>query len=359
MVAAGWWPSEVPLRSDLRGRPKSLSPTGRASPSAGPGRRGGGRTPLCRQAAQKFSPGDGRTFKATDSVPRGEGGEIIPRTAAALLVCTLFLASFAASLVHDDDAGTRADASDSRADPTPLASYGSYLGNLSALGDADWYSLPGGASFAGPYCVEAEVAGAVAANLTLAVDAGFARHEVTRRVPPLRELSRIGIALPPVDPPLAGLTADGPVGAAGGSYALSVRAFHDDDFGPGDAGTGGDAPGTLAGAPLLPRACIAGALNGSAGDERDVIAFEAQMGERFVLSFLAVGLGATPRLEVLDAAGLALLTLDNTTLDVFEAPATGVYYLSPTTSASGSAAWWAVGVTDDAGGQGCRPMCLA
>lgn len=289
-----------------------------------------------------------------------------------LVVALLFGLAWApafALLLAEDDAGTGADASGNRDAPTDLPSFGRFAGNLTQPQDADWYAPPGGITWNGPFCVEAEASGAAFANVTLAVDAAFARHEVQRTLTPVAAVwealpmespatiarVQLGIALPPIRGSLLGLESDGAAGTAGGPYAFTIDGVSGDDFGPGDGGLGGDAPGTTVAAPALPRACTAGELNGTGGDLRDVFSFSGEIGERVTVTWLTVGF-PPPTLHILDPLGTTVAIVENSTSLTLVLDRPGPWYVAPTTTASAGGGWWAMGFTDDPGST-CRPMC--
>lgn len=289
----------------------------------------------------------------------------------ALVVTMLFLVVVPALglLLPEDDAGTGGDASGDRSFPTSLPSFGAFAGNLTLPGDADWYAPPGGFTGDGPFCVEAYAAGALFANVTLAVDAAFARHEVQRALTPAAAASdalplqaptavarvRLGIALPPIRGSLFGVESAGAAGAAGGPYEFTTDALMGDDFGPGDGSLGEDAPGTILAAPALPRACTAGELNGTGGDERDVFSFPGELGERVTVTWLTGGSPAAT-LHILDPLGETVAIVENSTSLTLVLDQPGPWYVAPTTTGNAGGGWWAMGFTDDPG-HGCRPLC--
>lgn len=287
------------------------------------------------------------------------------RTLPAVAIALVALAGLSASLPPTGDAGTSGDAGDTPA--TALAiGYGAYAGYQHNPKDADWYTFP---PLSAVRCVEASASAAAAVDLNLAID-GFT---ASTTVP---ESGRVvwGYAAAGSHPLLGFTPTVNPAmhtPSRPGTYMFETRALSSTDLGSGDGGSGGDAGSKKASAIPLSRPCFAGSLALPSGDDSDVYSFAGVVGHRVTITFQRLADGDA-YLTLLSPTGAELAEIDDDRATV-TLPSTGTYYLAVTEAGDTSGVFAAnlafpsssliavpylAGYTDDAGGQGCRPMCL-
>lgn len=209
--------------------------------------------------------------------------------AVALLVLLSQAAVVLAS--HDDgqdDAGSGGDAPDTIGEAYGLPMPGTYGGNLTPSGDADWYRLAAVDTDVVdvPACLEATATGDKAlADIDLTFDEAKTQLAIAELSPD--QAPEIGLATPSFSEVYTGLH---PVSAnySTGVYEFSLSVLDLDEL-TGDASTGDDAPswGSTKDLPSIPSACFGGTL--AENDTADAYSFQGSADERVLLTFTHTG----------------------------------------------------------------------
>jgi hypothetical protein len=272
---------------------------------------------------------------------------------APVLTVILVTAGLAVSDQFANDAGTGTDASNDRANPTMLASWGSYWGNLTSH-DADWYGVNNTSAASGPFCFELDATGPSNVLATLGYRGVGVDHAVTAPVSPdASHPISLFLAASQAPTAYAGLTTTTDYTGPQLRYQFNLTGTATP---PSVAPNGPTPHGLLTNAVPLPGPCAAGALDplGGLGHTTDVYSFNGSAGQQIVYS-----LGSTAsdtQLRVVDgndavvAPAIGPDAVGNATL-----PATATYYLVASESASTSVVGYVAALLGP--GSPCHPYC--
>ena len=281
------------------------------------------------------------------------------RTTIALLLSLVLLPT---GIAGGYDAGTGADAGNSRAAATPIA-YGAYSGYVASQYDVDWYRAPGAAE---PICVSGSIRAldnpervafglersggatlstfAVAAGATRAFGmAGNGANASVLGVGSLDDNNGAGVPSRP------------------GAYEFSLQRVASAPRSAQDALTGMDASDSLAGASAASGSCIQGRLDPTSklgGDNVDVYRIQAAPGDAITFS-LAAAQGAPISLALLDGAGNVVATVAADAVTTYTTSSGGTFYLSAsrTSMTSVEDLAYLIGTVVGPPGPPCRPNC--
>lgn len=259
--------------------------------------------------------------------PPAARGMSMPLTSLRPLAVTLAtLLAFAtivdaSAVEYKNDAGSGRDAPETEATALALAGYGSYMGYL-LPNDNDWYRVdkPGG-----PSCVESRIAGEATANASLVVVNGATRRVAYAPLSPSGAV--LAFATPGVTSVRSGFTSPLNGYYPHGGYGFGLTATT--GASAGDAGTGADAPSSLAAAVPIVAGCIDGDIapkGALMGDTRDAYLLPVKAGDVGVFSLATRG-GAPVTLQITDGSTV-LATLVSGEVTGVSFPTSGPYYMT-------------------------------
>lgn len=292
------------------------------------------------------------------------------RTAYALIVRTLTLLVAAAMVTSTagadhlaGDAGTTADAGNTKDTAMVLAGFGSYKSYLSPR-DHDWYRVDSGATT--PRCVTATMTPENNASMQLQLELG-AKTYTAARVIPKGQTGTIAFAVPALDRTFVNATPaqnDPNKGdpARPGHYDFTLASLATMQAKPTSAITGEDDAGnTLSSAAPLTFGCASGRsdpLTGF-GDPADVYKFALYPGETLTYSFAQTG-SIGLELRLLDEAGNQLGAITSGGVSTYTVPMSSTsssYYLSVVRlDSTADAVGYLIG-TYGPPSSTCRPQC--
>lgn len=259
------------------------------------------------------------------------------------VACSLLLSGATGLPVPLGDAGTGADAGDSRGDALPLA-YGAYEGNLTPQ-DADWYTFPAGAGLG---CADLTVSASTAMRFGLgsgdALTTGLADDGLYHTT--LATVGAIDLGILPDEDPWS-VTSVGPY-----SFALS----HAPPSAIGDQRRY-DAASTVAGASPVPDECFRAVFKHD-GPDVDVWTFNVSTADIVTYS-LAVGPGAVGALEILGPDGTRVAgPIGSGEAGQFVATEPGTYAVRTRSVVSWDTSDYVVALVVGPDPSTCRPYCL-
>lgn len=219
------------------------------------------------------------------------------------------------------DAGSGTDASDSKIAPTLLAGPGQYDGSLHSDDDVDWFGLSEGST---DLCIEATAAGSAATQVTLDLP-GLATVQTQAQKGQDRSVD-MALAGAGASDVRFGFTKANDQARAPGDWSFELQTFTASELlADGDAGSGADAGDTVATASGIDQGCAGGTL--SDGDTADVYSVDADAGETLTLSLAQVSGSGDLRLDLVDATGSVLMSLDHNEAGSHTFDADGTYHL--------------------------------
>lgn len=274
--------------------------------------------------------------------------------ATAILVVSLLGVGTGAS---NFDAGTSADAGNTRSAALNLAGFGSYNGYL-ASNDVDWYRLA--ANHSSPVCISATGTGDSVQAIGLTVTSAYAERAVTTKYAP-GALGRLAIAAPSLKEVHYDVSTT-VLGSAGqGAYTFTLERTPLPSASAGDALSGTDASDNLTSALTVSVPCFGGHLSvlSTVIDARDIFALTAAEPGVLLYSLSTAGDVQPITLTVRNASGAAMgTTLTSAGLATVEVPAAGSYYLEVSRQGgSVSEMGYMVGAVFGPPSSTCRPQC--
>lgn len=270
-----------------------------------------------------------------------------------LTLLALFLALISTTAAADaggqNDAGTGADAGNTRAMATPVSIGASYLNNKLRVDDVDWYAADVPAP--GLACIRARGTAGGPTYFALGVESPGVTRSAPFYVDAGRESTGGVAGLTPMTATLrvAQARADGAT-----KYNFSLERVSIPQPG-GDAGSYSDAGETPSTAIPVSPGCLGGNLEGL--DIKDTYALAVGEGE--AVTYTLASASNTLRLTLVDAVGNALgpsIAPGEIASVSFAAPST--VYLTSAQTSSVSSTNYAVGSIVGPDPAGCRPMCM-
>lgn len=275
-----------------------------------------------------------------------------PRVSIVLLVAILAASSVVADGgYHENDAGSGADAGDTRASATPIA-LGATYGSTAWFNDTDWFvsSVPS----SNPACITARVHADAPTYFALGAESGDETAIAAVRVTSGEE-GILGVAgQTPLTTALRVHRAPSSSWYPSNDFRLdrsSIPATNGD--GLGGASDAGDS--TSAAMPIGP-GCTGGHLALTSVDVRDMFAIQIPAGRVVTYSFAATVPGIS--LGLVDAVGNAVGPALEPGEVATASPPSGTYYLSAQRSTGVGDIGYLVGVIVGPEPSGCRPYCL-
>lgn len=267
----------------------------------------------------------------------------------ALVALAVLSQAWPASAVRWDDAGSGGDAPDAEKLALLLPALGTFSGFLS-VSDADWYAHQ---RLSSPGCADLSLYGAPVGRATLVTQGGGLRRSINDTFN--ASSVRLAVAIPALDDVRIGIATTVPDGWNQGNYTFTLKTATPGQ-GNGDAGSGGDAGGTVASGLAVTPGCVAGRVSSS--DLTDVYLLHVAEPTTLVLSFVPAG-GASGVLELLSPSGSQLSLLTSASIAELTLPEPGTYSVSVSTPQL-QVVEYVLGLTlgPEPPGSGCKPNCL-
>lgn len=219
------------------------------------------------------------------------------------------------------DAGSGTDASDAKSAPTLLAGPGQYDGALHSEDDVDWFGLSADSA---DLCVEATASGSATTQVTLDLPGlSTIRTQAHKGQDRSVDMALAGAGASEVR---FGFTKANDQARAPGDWSFGLQTFAASELlAEGDAGAGSDAGDTVATASTIGQGCAGGSLSG--GDTADVYSVDAEAGEIITLSLSHASGSGDLRLDLVDATGSVLMSLEHNDAGSHTFDEGGTYYL--------------------------------
>lgn len=276
------------------------------------------------------------------------------RIAIVIVAAGLVLAQVA--LAEQSDGGSGTDAADRADKALRLHSFGRYTGNFTAEESVDWYKIKIKAREE-PTCLQvvSTTSAPISAHL-VAVTSRSTTHEVEARIDGARA-PLVGIASNTFNGAFLHNEADGITLSGDTRYDFDLRAVSLAQA-PFEA-AGQDAGSTKDTAAGVTAACVAGRLDGAAGDTADVYKLAGNAGDRILVSLAGTASSLTARVSTADGT---LATLTGGTEQALTLATTGDYFVTigdtSTTSTTSSYMLGMCTVNCGPPEDPCQPACV-